>query len=539
MPKNNSDYTIIQEGAARKKILKCEKFLKSFLNSLAVSRQTPQSWLTPFNFKITKKAFFEELKFNSQYVNLCVSNQKFIPLPLLFPNEYELDADGALTRINRSVLVVLGRLTARGIAFIGVHCYKKLNEIFENSTIIIPNSTRASNRSYFANYGNLYSYDDKATKTVNNLQLTRTNSWFEKKRLEQHLILKKKKSNLTLMEVEKPLDNVVTLKETLNLPNIQIKELEQKVLTEPHIIITSIVSADSELDQEWLRFKTRGIGMSEEVLWNEFMRKKERLHIKKSSTSLRSINSLEDFGWEMFRAAKNADLNSSKKVQRPFYATDCNSTVEAENWRTQVLREIAKKISLSMKETLSDQQIRDNNDAINKLLREKDRWEVRIKELGGPDHKKTGIKTIDREGREVPGSKGYKYFGRAKELPGIRELFESADAEIPVSKSRKDLYKNVDADYFGYRDEEDPFLLPYEEKIEKLELKNYEREFKKKKIEEEKEKKNESDEELGNLKSEDLLQLPKVYCSIPNQKEIEAFLLRRRKQALLNLYVGK
>lgn len=35
---------------------------------------------------------------------------------------------------------------------------------------------------------------------------------------------------------------------------------------------------------------------------------------------------------------------------------------------------------------LGEFKIRDMNDEINKLLREKGHWEVRIKELGGPDY---------------------------------------------------------------------------------------------------------------------------------------------------------
>ena len=31
---------------------------------------------------------------------------------------------------------------------------------------------------------------------------------------------------------------------------------------------------------------------------------------------------------------------------------------------------------------------------------------------------------LDKEGKEVPGNRGYKYFGAAKDLPGVRELFE-------------------------------------------------------------------------------------------------------------------
>ena len=37
--------------------------------------------------------------------------------------------------------------------------------------------------------------------------------------------------------------------------------------------------------------------------------------------------------------------------------------------------------------SLNDFQIRDLNDEINRLMREKRHWEYRIKELGGPDYR--------------------------------------------------------------------------------------------------------------------------------------------------------
>ena len=44
--------------------------------------------------------------------------------------------------------------------------------------------------------------------------------------------------------------------------------------------------------------------------------------------------------------------------------------------------------------------------------------------MGGPDYQKVGPKLLDKEGKEGPGNRGYKYFGAAKELPGVKELFE-------------------------------------------------------------------------------------------------------------------
>jgi pre-mRNA-splicing factor ISY1 len=48
-----------------------------------------------------------------------------------------------------------------------------------------------------------------------------------------------------------------------------------------------------------------------------------------------------------------------------------------------------------------------------------------VKELGGPDHLKNDSILFDADGKEIPGSSGYRYFGAAKELPGVRELLFS------------------------------------------------------------------------------------------------------------------
>ncbi len=49
--------------------------------------------------------------------------------------------------------------------------------------------------------------------------------------------------------------------------------------------------------------------------------------------------------------------------------------------------------------------------SVNKLIREKGHWEVRILELGGPDYAKVGPKVTDSEGKEVSHkSQGSVYF---------------------------------------------------------------------------------------------------------------------------------
>ena len=72
--------------------------------------------------------------------------------------------------------------------------------------------------------------------------------------------------------------------------------------------------------------------------------------------------------------------------------------------------------------------------------------------------------TFDADGLEVPGNKGYKYFGKARELPGVKEILQQ-EHDIVHAKP-KDYVKAVNIDYYGIRDEEDGELLRYEKEME-------------------------------------------------------------------------
>ncbi|KAK2748896.1 NineTeen Complex (NTC) component [Myotisia sp. PD_48] len=181
-----------------------------------------------------------------------------------------------------------------------------------------------------------------------------------------------------------------------------------------------------------------------------------------------------------FRAAQAADLGilDIGRTRRPKAITSIDSIPVCEKWRGQVLKEISRKVSRIQEQSLSDYQIRDINDEINKLMREKWMWEVQIRNLGGPNYTRGGGRVYDEDGREIPGGgKGYKYFGRARELPGVKEMFEASarkrSAEELEDTGGKDeaqnmLKKHVDAGYFGYGlDEEDGTLLAYERNKEK------------------------------------------------------------------------
>lgn len=197
-----------------------------------------------------------------------------------------------------------------------------------------------------------------------------------------------------------------------------------------------------------------------------------------------------------FREAQAADLGiiDVGRTRRPKMITEVTAIPACEKWRGQVLKEISRKVSKIQELSLSDFMIRDLNDEINKLMREKHMWEVQIRNLGGPNYMRGGGKVYDEEGREIPGSgKGYRYvaknafirarfnslyryFGRARELPGVKEMFEAASQKPREDKpleSRADMRKQVDAAYYGYNlDEEDGTLLVYEAEKEKEAFEN-------------------------------------------------------------------
>jgi pre-mRNA-splicing factor ISY1 len=130
-----------------------------------------------------------------------------------------------------------------------------------------------------------------------------------------------------------------------------------------------------------------------------------------------------------------------------------------------------------------------------------------------------GPRMYDGDGREAPGTRGYKYFGRARELPGVKELFEQAKPTAKPdtkeqSRLRAEMRKNVDADYYGFnRDDDDKVLLEYEMKKEQEALKNV----------------------AANSEGDppnDWIEIPSGW-KIPDLNAVNGFILERKKNRLL------
>uniref|UniRef100_A0A3B3UE40 Haloacid dehalogenase like hydrolase domain containing 5 n=1 Tax=Poecilia latipinna TaxID=48699 RepID=A0A3B3UE40_9TELE len=209
---------------------------------------------------------------------------------------------------------------------------------------------------------------------------------------------------------------------------------------------------------------------------------------------------------------RQAQLEEGKvKERRPFLASECSELPKAEKWRRQIISEISKKVA-------------------------------QIQNRIGP-------RMLDHEGKEVPGNRGYKYFGAARDLPGVRELFET---DTPAQrKTRGELMKDVDAEYYGYRDEDDGVLLPleaeYERKVsEAVQKWRTEKESRVQQEEEEDEEEesiytvhNEEDEEnREETEGEEGVGFI-AHVPVPSQKEVEEALVRRKKMELLQRYASE
>ncbi|KGN45211.1 pre-mRNA-splicing factor ISY1 homolog [Cucumis sativus] len=269
--------------------------------------------------------------------------------------------------------------------------------------------------------------------------------------------------------------------------------------------------------------------------------------------------------------ALKAEEKKKPKERRPYLASECRDLAEADKWRQQIMREIGRKVAEIQNEGLGEHRLRDLNDEINKLIREKSHWERRIIELGGPNYTKHSAKMTDLDGNivDVPNPSGrgpgYRYFGAAKKLPGVRELFEKPP-ELRKRRTRYDIYKRIDASYYGYRDDEDGVLErvegPSEERMRAEAVEEWQRmeeirkeakravksgevasvvnvaakevlfEEEEEVVEEERKREREMKENLD--KEREFV----VHVPLPDEKEIEKMVLEKKKMELLSKYAS-
>ncbi|CAD6958947.1 unnamed protein product [Tilletia laevis] len=227
-----------------------------------------------------------------------------------------------------------------------------------------------------------------------------------------------------------------------------------------------------------------------------------------------------------FREAQAAELGLMTRTpaHRPRLASSVSTVKEAERWRGEVMREISRKVSKIQDVGLTEYEVRDLNDEINKLVREKGHWENQILALGGANYKRGVPKMLDDSGREVPGTRGYKYFGRAKDLPGVKELLNRTVAqEEQIETYRSQKYKrfaNQPPSYYGY---EEPSPASTDAVIEETAGDGS--------VPQQQQQAEVGPESV--LRAEEM-EIP----TMPDRKEMEAFILKARKRALKAEYLG-
>lgn len=172
---------------------------------------------------------------------------------------------------------------------------------------------------------------------------------------------------------------------------------------------------------------------------------------------------------QRFRDAQAAEFGMSgerKDRRRPRIVASVTTLTGAEVWRNDVIDELDRKITRIQNYGLPDYEIRDLNDEINQLFHEKDVWERHIVALGGADYRTGTVRLVDDAGHEIPGVRDYKYFGRAKDLPGVKELFERTqeqDEQLESFRTQKyKRFQDQSGAYFGDEDEDDGVLLDQE-----------------------------------------------------------------------------
>ncbi|OAY84895.1 Pre-mRNA-splicing factor ISY, partial [Ananas comosus] len=171
-----------------------------------------------------------------------------------------------------------------------------------------------------------------------------------------------------------------------------------------------------------------------------------------------------------FIAMKQEEDRKRKKAKArgPYLASECGDLAEADRWRSKILREIGAK-------------------------------ERRIVELGDTSLEGDTVDVPNPSGR----GPGYCYFGVAKRLPGVLELFEKAP-EAKKPHYLYDTYRRVDASYYGYRDND-------EEEGDKAD-----------------------EERRSESKEREFV----VHVPLPDEKEIERMIVEKKKKELLSTYTS-
>jgi pre-mRNA-splicing factor ISY1 len=149
----------------------------------------------------------------------------------------------------------------------------------------------------------------------------------------------------------------------------------------------------------------------------------------------------------LLQEEEDVDDQDDEETQQQQQENHCHAMsseiAEATTRRAAILRKLAVELARIHDPTLSEPQLRDTNDTINTLLGKRRGVERAIKKMGGPDYSTSALP--NSSSKDSVTIKGYKYFGRAKELPDVVNLLKEAEKEQQKAKSAKNIKERLKA----------------------------------------------------------------------------------------------
>jgi pre-mRNA-splicing factor ISY1 len=239
-----------------------------------------------------------------------------------------------------------------------------------------------------------------------------------------------------------------------------------------------------------------------------------------------------------FLSSKMDKEGGGRPSKRPYLASNCKDLNEADKWRSEILRDIGKKVMEIQNAGLGEHRLRDLNDEINKLIREKGHWERRVLELGGANYARSAPRVADGDDGSAPAGGGgrgggYRYFGAAKQLPGVKELFDKPPPRT-VRRTRQQMHQSIDAEYYGFRDEEDGVLVRVEGEAERLLLAQAQAKWQ----HEQQERAANQGGAPGAAHSGEAAEQFVAHVPLPERAAIEEMVVAKKKRALIDKYLS-
>lgn len=202
------------------------------------------------------------------------------------------------------------------------------------------------------------------------------------------------------------------------------------------------------------------------------------------------------------QAEEQGGYKDYSRFKRPTRLNKVKDVKEAIEWRKQLVSEFKNKTTRIFDPALNETQIRELNEELNTLLKEKARWDWHIKN-------KLKSRAHDRF---VPGGERIldkRYFGRAMELPEIQDQLKRKSATTEQLVNKKRIPADKSSTY--YHSTVTPELTEFETQWSSILQKH-----------------------SNSTQSPDASVTTIKQQEVPSIEQMEAYLVQRRKEKLLN-----